>query len=197
MIENPDEYLIKEIKTSKDNDSLKELISRHSGIYVEMIRRYGEKHLTATQIGDMMDDKDFNIYSAALEYDENKSKFSTYLANRTKYNCLTNKTNNKKNSKIVNFDDIEFEQEAKEQNPCQASSQREFMKKICYLIESHEDERVTKIFKERYFSSDGRKLTPWKKIAEIMDLSIQGCIDIHNRTIAQFQKQIKNDPIAF
>jgi hypothetical protein len=162
-----------------------------------MIRRYGEKHLSPTQIGDMMDDKDFNIYSAALEYDESKSKFSTYLANRTKYNCLTNKTINKKNSKIINFDDIEFEQESKEQNPCQASSQREFMKKICYLIEAHEDPRVTKIFKERYFASSGRKLTPWKVIAAKMNLSIQGCIDIHKRTIAQFQKQIKNDPITF
>jgi len=197
MTQDPDEYLIKEIKEYKDNDSLKELISRHSGIYVEMIRRYGQKHLTNTQINDMMDDKDFNIYSAALEWDINKSKFCTYLANRTKYNCLSNKTVNKKNSKIINFDDIEFEQESKEQNPCQASSQREFMKKICYLIEAHEDPRVTQIFKERYFSSTGRKLTPWKTIAKIMNLSIQGCIDIHNKAIQQFQKTIKNDPITF
>lgn len=197
MTENSDEYLIKEIKQHKDNESLKELISRHSGIYVEMIRRFGEKHLTATQIGDMMDDKDFNIYSAALEFDESKSKFSTYLANRTKYNCLTNKTLNKKNAKIINFDDIEFEQETKEDNPCQASLQREYMMKICFLIEGHEDPRVTRIFKERYFSSNNKKLKPWKQIAKEIGLSIQGCINIHDNAIKQFQKIIKNDPITF
>lgn len=197
MSQTTDEYLIKEIKTNKDNDSLLELISRHSGIYIEMIRRYGQKHLTETQIDDLMKDKDFNIYSAALEHDESKSKFSTYLANRTRYNCLTNKTINKKNSKFVNFDDVEYEQEADQEIPCEASSKREFLKKVCFLIEQHEDKRVTEIFKERYFSTNEKKLKPWKEIAKKINLSIQGCIDIHNKTIEQLQKKIKNETITF
>jgi hypothetical protein len=197
MIQHTDEYLVKEIKDKKDNDSLLELISRHSGIYVEMIRRYGQKHLTETQINDLMNEKDFNIYSAALEHDEAKSKFSTYLANRTKYNCLTNKTINKKNSKFVNFDDVEYEQEANQEIPCENSSKREFLKKVCFLLEQHEDYRVKEIFQERYFSADEKKLKPWKQIAEKMNLSIQGCIDIHNRTIEQLQKKIKNETITF
>lgn len=196
MIPTTDEYLVKDIQQNKSNDSLKELISRHSGIYVEMIRRYGQKHLTDTQINDLMGDKDFNIYVAALDYNGEKSKFSTYLANRTRYHCLSNKTINKKNSNIVNFDDIEYNEESKEQNPCQASSQREFMKKICFLIEAHEDPRVAQIFKERYFSGSTKKLKPWKAISKEMGLSIQGVIDIHSRAIKQFQKTIKNDPIT-
>lgn len=192
-----DEYLVKDIQKNKSNNSLKELISRHSGIYVEMIRRYGQKYLTSTQIDDLMGDKDFNIYSAALDYNGEKSKFSTYLANRTRYHCLSNKTINKKNSNIVNFDDIEFEQESKEQNPCQASIQRESMKKICFLIEGHEDPRVVRIFKERYFSGDTKKLKPWKVISEEIGLSIQGCIDIHTRAVKQFKKKISNDAITF
>lgn len=192
-----DEYLIKEIKEHCDNYSLKELIYRHSGIYVEMIRRYGQKHLTSNQINDMMEEKDYNIYSAALEYDENKSKFSTYLANRTKYACLTNKMINKKNSKIVNFDEIEFEQESKDPDPCQISSQKEFLNKVCFLIENHEDKRVKTIFKERYFSNTNKNLKPWKEIAKMLNLSIQGCIDIHDRTIEKFKNKIKNDSITF
>ena len=196
MMPTTDEYLVKDIQQNKSNDSLKELISRHSGIYVEMIRRYGQKHLTATQIDDLMGDKDFNIYVAALEHDGEKSKFSTYLANRTRYHCLSNKTINKKNANIVNFDDVEYEQESKDSNPCQASSEREFMKKICFLIEGHEDARVTQIFKERYFSGNTKKLKPWKAIAKEIGLSIQGCIDIHEKAIKQFKKKIQNDPIA-
>jgi hypothetical protein len=191
-----DEYLIKEIKENQDDYSLRELIDRHSGIYIEMIRRYGQKHLTETQLNDLMDDKDFNIYSAAIEYDETKSKFSTYLANRTRYNCLTNKTLNKKNSKIVNFSEIEFEKESKDRNPCEASSEKELMKKVCFLIQKHEDPRVAEIFHERYFSDERKKLKPWKEIAKKMNLSIQGCIDIHNRTIEQFKKKITNEPIT-
>lgn len=196
MTQHTDEYLIKEIKEKKDNDSLKELISRHSGIYVEMIRRYGQKHLTNNQLSDLMDEKDFNIYAAALDHDSSKSKFSTYLANRTRYNCLTNQSINKGSSKIVNFDDIEFEQESKEENPCQASAQKEFLKKVCFLIEDHEDPRVTQLFKERYFSSANKKLKPWKQIAAEMGLSIQGCIYIHDKTIKQFKNKIKNGPIT-
>lgn len=191
-----DEFLIKEIKENQDDYSLRELIDRHSGIYVAMIKRYGQKYLTETQLNDLMDEKDFNIYSAAIEFDETKSKFSTYLANRTKYNCLTNKTINKKNSKIVNFEEIEFEKESKDLNPHDASSEKEFLKKICFLIEKHEDPRVTEIFNERYFCNDNGKLKSWKEISSKMNLSIQGCIDIHNRTIEQFKKKIKNDPIT-
>lgn len=197
MSQTTDEYLITEIKDKSDNDSLKELISRHSGIYIEMIRRYGQKYLTENQISDMMNEKDFNIYSAVLDYDVSKSKFSTYLANRTRYNCLTNQTVNKKNSKFVNFDEIEFEQESKEDDPCEASSQKEFLNKVCFLIEQHEDVRVREIFKQRYFSTNSKKLKPWKQIAEQLNLSHQGCIDIHDKAIEQFKKRIKNETITF
>lgn len=197
MTPKPDNYLIKEIKENNDDSSLKELISRHSGIYVEIIRRYGQKRLSENQISDLMDDKDYNIYSAAIDFDEKRSKFCTYLANRTRYNCLAGKTLSKKNSNIINFDDIAFDQVSKEEDPSQASSQREVMRKVCFLIEDHEDPRVTSIFKQRYFSSSGRKLKPWKQIAKEMNLSIQGCIDIHDRTIKQFQSKINNDPITF
>lgn len=194
-----DEYLIAEIKQKKDNDSLIELISRHSGIYVEMIKRYGQRSLSENQINDLMNDKDFNIYSAALEYDESKSKFSTYLANMVRYNCLSNKTLNKKNSKFINFDDFvetEQEQDLDANNPCQISSNKEFLKKVCFLIEQHEDFRVREIFRQRYFDGDTKKLKPWKYIAQELNLSIQGCIVIHNRTIKELQKIIKNEKIT-
>lgn len=192
-----DEYLVKEIKENKDNDSLKELISRHSGIYVEMIRRYGQKHLTDMQLNDLMDEKDFNIYVAALDHNHEKSKFSTYLANRTRYHCLTNKTINKTSSKIVNFDDVEFEQEAKEEEPDISEEYRELINKIRPLIEETKDPRVTQIFNERYFLSKTSKPKSWKAIAKEVGVSVQGCIDIHNRTIKFLKRKLKNDAITF
>ena len=80
------------IKRDNSEDALNELISRHSGIYVDMLKRFGMNCLTENQVLDIMKDKDYTIYKAALEYDESKAKFSTHLANKTKYMCLTQKT---------------------------------------------------------------------------------------------------------
>ena len=43
-------------------------------------------------------------------------------------------------------------------------------------------------FKMRY--KNANKLTPWKNIAKKLDLSIQGCINIHNKHLIEIQKAI-------
>ena len=89
MIEDLTDSALTEMIRSENNEkALNELISRHSGIYVDMIKRFGSNCLTQNQIQDIMKDKDYTIYRAALEYDENKAKFSTHLANKTKYMCF-------------------------------------------------------------------------------------------------------------
>jgi DNA-directed RNA polymerase specialized sigma subunit len=198
--EETDEYLVTRVKDEKDNDCLKELISRHSGIYVDMIRKFGGKALTDTQSNDLMSEKDFNIYMAAMTYDSSQSKFSTYLANRTKYKCLTNKTANKKSSHIVNFDDVEYDCETPENNPCESTQDNEsikFLADIIKQIESHPDPRVATVFKQRYFSTQNHKLKPWHQIASILNLSIQGCINLHDRTIKELQKNVQYEQNPF
>ena len=162
-----------------------------------MIKRFGGKSLNNIQINDMLDDKNYQIYKAALEFDDTKSKFSTYLAIKTKYLCLTHKTNNKKNSNIFNFDDFEFSLEDKGYNPSETLSRNEFLSKIFSLIENHQDLRVKTIFKERYFSNTNGKLKAWKDIAQKVDLSIQGCINIHNKTVKEFQEKITDEQFTF
>jgi hypothetical protein len=110
---------------------------------------------------------------------------------------LTNKTNNKKNSNIVNFDEIEFTQEYKGFDPSEESSRNESFLKIYNLINNHYDERIKIIFRERYFSNINGSLKPWKQIASKVGLSIQGCINIHNKTIKEFQEKITNEQLNF
>jgi RNA polymerase sigma factor (sigma-70 family) len=196
-MQDSDPLLANLVKESNDEGALKELISRHSGIYLDMIKKFGSRSLSSNQISDMVEDKNYQIYKAALEYDESKSKFSTYLALKTKYLCLTNKTNNKKNSNIVNFDEIEFTQEYKGFDPSEESSRNESFLKIYNLINNHYDERIKIIFRERYFSNTNGSLKPWKQIASKVGLSIQGCINIHNKTIKEFQEKITNEQLNF
>ncbi len=192
-----DSALTEKIKESNDGEALTELISRHSGIYVDMLKKFGYKSLTENQISDIMGDKDYVIYKAALEYDPEKAKFSTHLANKAKYLCLTQRTKNKKNHLISNYDDLEFCQKDEALNPRDQYIFSDCFVRILHLIEKHEDKRLKVIFDERYFGGRRGKLKPWKQVAEKVNLSAQGCINIHNRAIKELKNKIKNEKIKF
>ena len=183
------------VQKNNDEIALQELISRHSGIYVDMLKRFGYKSLSYNQINDIMQEKDYVIYKAALEYDPEKAKFSTHLANKTKYMCLTQKTKNKKNYRNVPFEQTEFCQKDKSYTPEESCLLNDSFKRILNLIDKHKDPRLKTIFKERYFEGKGSKLKPWKLVAEKVNLSAQGCINIHNKAIEDIQNKIDNEKI--
>ena len=189
----PDSELTSMIKNQDDNQALNILIDRHSGIYVDMIGRYGSKSLSQNEIADLINEKDLVIYKAALEYDESRAKFSTHVGNKAKYLCLSKKTESKKNNNTVSFDSIDYSEESSEMRPNERCEINENFSRIIEMINDHVDERVKIIFKERYFGGEGSKLKTWKKISEKIGISAQGCINIHDRTIKEFQKQVRNN----
>jgi hypothetical protein len=188
-----DQELAFMVKKNADNDALQELIVRHSGIYMDMLKAYGGKSFNQNQLNDFIEQKDFVIYEAAKQYEPSRAKFSTFLANKTKYMCLTEKSKFQKNSREVRFDDVDFSQRDTGPSPYETCLQKESFKKVIDMIMGHKDERVKKIFKLRYFGGKGRKLLPWKKVAVELDLSAQSCINIHDRTIELFKNRVKND----
>lgn len=192
-----DTELANRVKEENDEKALLELISRHSGIYVDMVKRFGYKSLSVDQVGDILDEKDYNIYKAAIDYEEDRAKFSTHLANKTKFICLTKKTQNKKNNKFINYEDVDFFLVSKDNTPDEECFNNEKFSRALNMIVKHKDERVKKIFIERYFCGSGNKVSPWNKVAKKVNLSTQGCINIHNKTIKQFQNKIKNENIKF
>lgn len=198
MIENlTDSALTDLIKVENDEDALDELISRHSGIYVDMLKKFGMNCLTQNQVSDIMKDKDYVIYKAALEYDESKAKFSTHLANKTKYMCLTQKTKNKNNRVTANFDDVKFAQKDKSHTPDESCKINDCFSRVINLIEKHRDKRLRTIFHQRYFCGRKGKLKPWKEVARTLNLSAQGCINIHNKAIQEINLKIENEKIKF
>ena len=197
MSSEEDQELAQRVRDDHDEEALIELISRHSGIYIHMIKCYGSKSLTNDQLHNLIEEKDYNIYKAALDFDESKSKFSTYLANKTKYICLTEKTLNKKRNKSVAYDEIDFCQVSEDPSPDSECLLNEGYNRMINLILKHSDDRVKTIFYERYFCGEKGKLKPWKKIADKINLSTQGCINIHNKTLNEFKKKIQNEKIKF
>lgn len=135
----------------------------------------------------IMDDKDFTIYSSALKFDSTReTKFSTHLANEVKWKCLNaiNKIKKRKESNIE--DDVNYVEPS-----CgdfiDSINERETLRNFQNLLDEENDERVKKIIDMRY-NSVNNKLTSWKIIASHLHMSIQGCINIHNKFINKHKK---------
>lgn len=173
--------LIKNIKNNQDNDALKCLINRHSGIFCEIVKRY--QHFIA-QGGhdpkDLFEDKDVIVYQSALSFNEEKKiKFSTWLGNQARYHCLNFMNKNGKfypaeNDYIQSV--IENKQDQKEN----------FTKENCEyflrILKSLKDKRAYKIFKMRFFSQN-KKNRSWNDIGKKLNISTQTAINIYNKHI--------------
>ena len=170
-----DSELINNIKNQHDiEESLNELVERHSGIYIDMVNAYSSKDSSYIDKEELINDKEYKIYLAALKYDESKgAKFSTYLGNETKWSCL-NTYNRNKRRPVFN-------------------KKKDIFNKILNLIDNHPDKRVEKIFNMRYIEGLKNKVMPWKNIGDSLNLSIQGCINIHNSAIKDIQNQLKGE----
>ena len=182
-----DIQLINKVKNNGDEESLKELINKHSGIYVDMVNKYLPESIEGISKDDVLEDKNFCIYDAAINYDENKkAKFSTYIGNLARWKCLNIYNKNTKYPKICINDNVE------NNSTCDSEinfvEQQENLQRVYSVINDSDDERVKTIFNMRY--NGGKKLTPWKKIAKKLDLSIQGCINIHNKHLTEIKKYV-------
>lgn len=186
-----DIQLVENIKNEKDvDDCLQELIERHTGIYLDIVNKYTQ-HINTSNKLDLIDEKDYNIYQTALKYKSNKgTKFPTFLGNETKWICL-NKQNKIKKEKKVSFDDICEIDLAQEDDG--NKEKLEVFKKTIELAKQHQDKRVEKIFEMRYIIGEKNKVMPWKKISKELNMSIQGCINIHNSAIEEFKLELKDN----
>lgn len=173
--------LIKNIKDNRDNESLKCLINRHSGIFCEMVKRY--QHFIS-QKGhdpkDLFEDKDVIVYQSALSFNEDKNiKFSTWLGNQARYHCLNflNKNANyfpTENEYLQNM--IENKQDQRE------NFNKENCEYFLNILKSLKDKRVYKIFKMRFFSQN-KKNRSWNAIGKKLGISTQTAINIYNKHI--------------
>ena len=186
-----DVELVENIKNEKDvDDCLQELIERHTGIYLDIVNKYTQHTNTSNKL-DLIDEKDYNIYQTALKYKSDRgTKFPTFLGNETKWICL-NKQNKIKKEKKVAFDDISEIDLAQEDDG--SKEKLEVFKKTIELAKQHEDKRVEKIFEMRYIIGEKNKVMPWKKISKELNMSIQGCINIHNSAIEEFKLELKDN----
>mgnify|MGYP003153746738 CR=1 FL=1 len=186
--------LINNLQEQKDIEhSLQQLVNRHSGIYYSIINRYVPDQSLLCSKKDLFEERDFHIYNAALKFNSEKgTKFSTFLGNETKWLCLN--SYNKAKKKYCEAKPPEELDFLDKLDLCD-NIDRNLLNEIYHMVEKHPDHRVSKIFKLRYMEGKGDKLLPWKLVAPSVNLSIQGCINVHNSVIADIQNKLVDKEI--
>ena len=186
-----DVKLVDNIQRQKDTESsLRELVIRHSGIYYSMINRYVPDASLICSKADLLEERDFHIYNAALKFNSDKgTKFSTFLGNETKWLCLNSYNKAKKKyCEATSPEDLDF----LDKLDLGEDVDMNLLNDIFHMVERHPDRRVSTIFKLRYKDGIGDKLLPWKSVAPHVNLSIQGCINVHNSVIEDIKNKLVN-----
>lgn len=173
--------LINKVKENSDNDALKELESRHTGIYNEIVKKY-YKYLVDLGLNpsDIINDKLYILYKSVLSFNPEKNvKFSTWLGNQARYHCLN--CLNKKNNLVTmeEKDIINIIEKKQASNTFNHNALIEKSDLIFSILNRLKDKRISKIYKMRYFN--GSKLTPWNKISKKLEISTQTAINLHNK----------------
>lgn len=186
------------------NESLKELVSRHSGIYFKMVNRYvpnkqdihKKDHVERESL---IDEKDFFIYEMAKKYDPYRGvKFSTFLGSQARFKCL-NEINDRRELEYVDSDTLNFYSDKNfNENFYDNSNNEELIDKVIETLESFHDKRARKIIEERYFTATNGKLKTWNNVSKKIKkdkngekhLSYQGVINIHNDAIEYLKGEL-------
>ena len=187
--------MIESIKDQSNADLFfKSILSRHSGIYLDMVHTYNQHVDNDSHKKELIDELPYNIYKALIKYDPTKgTKFSTHLGNETKWLCLNKHSKNRKQKTFLLDDSTKNMLYSPNDSYYKTSANREIIEKVLELTKIHPDKRVEKIFKMRYIIGNKNKVMPWKQISKSMAISVQGCINIHNSALDKIKTKLSKE----
>jgi len=186
-----DLILVQNIQNDKDLEfSLENLYKLHCNIFYKMVNNYiSDSNKTLKK--ELINECKYHIFFAAREFKFDKNaKFSTYLANKTKWMCLNINTKNKRT--INNLSELS---NCMLSNPDESSGindliKTELINKVFLLAEKSKDDRVIRIFNLRYKEGFNNKVMPWRNVGQKIGLSIQGCINVHNNFLNNIRQGV-------
>jgi DNA-directed RNA polymerase sigma subunit (sigma70/sigma32) len=187
LSDTKDEILVENVKIKSCNNSLMELITRHSGICFSMGKRFTQ--YGSFNLNDLNDNKDWIIYSAALSFNSDKgSKFSTWLGNQVKYYCLNLKN---KSSKYIDTEDttIEFLINQYHNENKSNESKVQILNTIRDILDQIKDKNIKDAIHYRYFSNKERILN-YSEIGDILNVTPQTVLNWHNKFIDLAKKKL-------
>ena len=144
-----DLVLVKRVKRKKCDDSLKELINRHSPLCFDIYKKYSAAmQSSGVCLADIYGEKDYIVYKSAMSFDpDRKTKFSTWLGNQVRYYCLNLINGNK--HVCVGDQNLDFYvDQSTEKDKKEVQNEVEY---VFNLLGQLQDKRIKKIFKQQLF----------------------------------------------
>jgi RNA polymerase sigma factor (sigma-70 family) len=170
--------LVNRVQNKCCNDSMLELINRHTKLVCSVIHRFSRRNIHI-KINDLLDDQYLIFDDAVKTFNvRKKTKFTSWLYARTRFWILNNHKNEDKLIHLEN-QDIEDIFNKNEKFYHSNDSMIENNKYIFNILGQVKDKRIIDIFKIRYFNDAGKSKTPWKEIANKFNLSITRVISLH------------------
>lgn len=191
--QDEDLNLVERIKQTNDEESLKFLIKKHDAMCFSLYKKYSNLiNASGCALEDLSSQKDYIVYKSALSFDPNKkSKFSTWLYNQIRYQCL-NIINQNKNLITMDTEKINFLLESNQlKNKDNTTEIKNLNEYLFTILESFADDRILKVYKLRYFS--GKKVLPWSKIAKNLKISTQTAINLHKKGLKLLKTKINSN----
>ena len=171
--------LVKKIKSKNCNDSFIKLSSSYENFYFSIAKKYTPALLKmGMNKDDIKSEQYYILYKAISSFDaKQKTKFSTWFCNCSRYHFLNYINSNKKyvvsEEKTIDFFNNKDLLLVVDKN-C------DMLDYLNSLLSSFKDKRVYDVYKLRYFS-DNEKLTTWNKIAKKLGMSTQTAINLHEK----------------
>lgn len=189
-----DNDLVRSLQSNENSEKcLNELIERHSGICINLINKFISSSYNESLRRELIKEKDYQIYKSALKFNFDKSiKFSTYLGNEVRWNCLNIYNKNKKRKTIAVEENL-IDYFSFFSNKNQEDSKKDVFESIISYSNKHPDKRVGKIFHLRYVIGKNNSVMPWSLISKNLGMSIQGCINIHDSAMLNFKTKIRKE----
>ncbi len=183
LTDSSDIQLIEQIKVNNDSQAVTELVNRHTGIYINVVKKYScyPDFLARVNVDDIKDEKFFNIYKWALNYDGSKEmRFGSYVGKMAGYMCA--------NLLRRNDESIQFNEAIAPSNDTSAVEQTNHdsdIEEINLSAEGVSDPTFREIFKLRF---GGQKPLGWRAIGEALNMSHEGARKVFNRYIDQVRE---------
>lgn len=184
-----DSDLIKLILCDCDNDALEQLMEKHSGVFVQTINKYAPYNLSKYDKGLLFEEKPSIFFDAISSYDEERCQFVTWLANRTKFYCLSKRSLEKKYSVFCEFEEnLGGETDL---TPDSYLDKKTKSAEILNLIENQFGKETRIIFEERYFGGTGHVGKTFSEISQEIGVTPQAIQAKHKKVLKFLKNKLK------
>lgn len=190
-----DSELVKSVKLTGCSGCFCKIIDTHSNLFYKICGKYV---YTLQNCGipkeDVFENKNFIFLDSVNTFDPSRGvKFSTWLANKSRFFCLNLISSRKR---IANFTNEEIARAIENKSFSQNDDKKckENFSYVMFLLANLKDKRIKQIFELRYLEESKR--IKWKNIACKMNISVQTAINLHSRGVKVIKTKIKSKEVC-